>query len=815
MFQNYLKIAWRNLLHNKSFSIINIAGLAIGMTCCLIIFQYIALESSFDRFHEKKDNLFRVLQAMARGTDELGTGHAYTAQALAPALKDGVPEIVNITRLHSDDALVSDPNKPDKVFEEDAILYADPAFMKMFSFPLVTGNQAKAMTSGNVIITESAARKYFGTTKAEGQSLAVVGSIDKTYTVAGVVKDPPANSHLQFRILLPVEDLLKGEDYASEPEGGWSWNNFTTYIELHPDADLAVVEKKMTDIFLKYRGEMIKQQGGRAAMHVQPLTDIHLNSDIEGAGQIVAGSYRTVYFFLVIGLITLVIALVNYINLATARALNRSREVGVRKVVGARREQLVIQFLYESGLTMTAAIFIALAITAALIPFVNDIAETQLTPQQWLDPKFLLAFGVIVCGGTLLAGLYPAFVLSSFQPGSALKGKTKYVASHLWLRKGLVVVQFAACIVLIAGTAVVYNQLNFMRKMDLGLNLKQVVAVSGPRVLSENADRATVVAGFMNEIRKLPGIEEVAMSSSLPGLGFNWNGASIRKATDDPSQAIRGVATYIDTAFAKLYKLKLVAGREFSDINNVEDTEDAPWMVIINQTAVKTLGFASPEDAVNESLDIGGYKAQVLGVYKDFKWSSAHQEQQTIVFGRSTTGNQISIRLATSNFSDVIKKVQTTYDALFPGNVFHYRFVDETFDLQYRNDQRFAKLFSIFAGMSIFIACLGLFGLVAFTAQQRTKEIGMRKVLGATVSGIVALLSKDFLKLVVLGFLLAVPITWYVMNQWLENFAYRTDISIGILSLAGLIALIIALATVTVQSLKAALANPVNSLRNE
>jgi putative ABC transport system permease protein len=362
---------------------------------------------------------------------------------------------------------------------------------------------------------------------------------------------------------------------------------------------------------------------------------------------------------------------------------------------------------------------------------------------------------------------------------------------------------------------VVYNQLSFMRKMDLGLNLKQVVAVSGPRVLSENADRATVVAGFMNEIRKLPGIEEVAMSTSLPGLGFNWNGAAIRKATDDPSQAIRGVATYIDSAFARLYGLKLVAGREFTDVNTAEDSEDAPWMVMINQTAVKTLGFKSPEDAVNESLDIGGYKAQVLGVYKDFKWSSAHQEQQSIVFGRSTTGNQISIRLATNNFSDVIKKVQTTYDALFPGNVFHYRFVDETFDLQYRNDQRFAKLFSIFAGMSIFIACLGLFGLVAFTAQQRTKEIGMRKVLGATVSGIVALLSKDFLKLVVLGFLLAVPITWYVMNQWLENFAYRTDISIGILSLAGLIALIIALATVTVQSLKAALANPVNSLRNE
>jgi putative ABC transport system permease protein len=395
-------------------------------------------------------------------------------------------------------------------------------------------------------------------------------------------------------------------------------------------------------------------------------------------------------------------------------------------------------------------------------------------------------------------------------------GKTKYVASHLWLRRSLVVVQFSACIVLIAGTGTVYNQLEFMRKMDLGLNLEQVVAVSGPRVLNENIDPGTAMSGFLNELRTVPGVKGAALSSSIPGLGFNWNGAAIRKASDGPAQALRGVATYIDTAFATLYGLKLVAGKEFADVTTLEETDDeGPWRVIINETAAKNLGFTSPGEAVNESLDVGGYDALIIGVYKDFQWSSAHREQQNVVFGRTTTGGQISVRLTTNDFGEVIKSVQAKYNALFPGNVFNYRFVDETFDLQYKNDQRFAKLFSIFAGMTIFIACLGLFGLVAFTAQQRTKEIGVRKVLGATVAGIVVLLSKDFLKLVAFGFVLAVPITWYVMSQWLENFAYRTDISLGILALAGIAALIIALATVSWESLKAAVANPVNSLRNE
>jgi putative ABC transport system permease protein len=814
MFKNYLKIAYRNLLNKRGFSLINIIGLSIGMTCCLLIFQYVAFEYSFDRFHQNGKDIYRVLQAYAPKGNEIEMGHAYTAQALAPALKEGVPEILEITRVHSEDAVLSNPAHPEKVFEDDGILYVDPGFTTIFSFPLLSGDENRKLLPGTTLISESAARKYFSNEKAEGQVLEISGRVKKSYTVIGILKDLPANSHLQFDILLPIQDLISTGNYLTEPEGGWSWNNFTTYIQVRPQADKKVVEDKMTTIFLTHRGDQIREQGFTAAIRAQPLSDIHLNSEITGAGSVAAGSYRTVYFFLIVGMITLVIALVNYVNLATARAVNRSREVGVRKVAGAKRGQLILQFLTESALTNLAAATLALTLAAALIPVVNDLAETQLTVELWQNPGFWIAFSLTVLTGTLLAGLYPAFVLSSFNPATVLKGRSSYLAAHLWLRRTLVVIQFAASIVLLAGTVIVYNQLSYMRNMDIGLNLEKVFTVRAPRVLAENIDREVILQTFLQELRKVPGIQQAAISSSVPGGGFIWNGAQTRKATDDPSNAIRGVATLIDTAFAQLYHLKLVAGQEFGDITMPTD-ENAPWAIMINETAAKQLGFASVADAVDESLFVGDYQARVIGVYKDFNWTSGHEAQQPIIFGSTETGAHISLRLGSSDLAGVISRVQNVYNQLFPGNVFNYSFADQAFDLQYRNDQRFANLFSIAAGMTIFIACLGLFGLVAFTAQQRTKEIGMRKVLGATIGSIVGLLGKDFLKLVLIGFVIAVPATWYIMSQWLENFAYRTDIGPGIFVLSGTIAMLIALVTVSWQSFKAAAANPVNSLRNE
>lgn len=814
MIKNYFKVAFRNLLSKKVYSGINILGLSIGLACCLLIFQYVAFEYSFDRFHENEPKLYRVLQSYARGGDELDQGHAYTAQALAPALEEGVPEILHITRLHSDNAILSSAAHPEQVFEEEGVLYADPEFLKMFTFPLVAGDIGRALESGTALLSESAAQKYFGEANPVGQVLDVTGQVEKSYRVTGVFKDVPANSHLQFDVLLPMVDLLRGENYSNEPEGGWSWNNFSTYIQLHPAADLAEAERKMTEVYLAHRGEVLRQQGARSALHIQPLRDIHLNAETTGPLDAVMGSYRTVYFFTIIGLITLGIALVNYVNLATARALNRAREVGVRKVIGAQRKQLIAQFLCESALTNLAAAVLAVALAAWLAPMVNELAETQFTVALWMNPSFWAAFFLTLGVSMLLSGLYPAFVLSSFKPIAVLKGKTGSFSGQLWLRRGLVVLQFAASIVLVAGTVVVYNQLSYMRGMDLGLDLEQVLTIEGPRVLPEETDRATATATFLQELRRLPAVQQTAASSSLPGQGFNWNGASIRKATDDPANAIRGVATYIDTSFADLYGLELVAGNGFEDIT-LSDAEDASWTVITNETAVKALGFSSPAEAVDQMLDIGGGEARIIGVYKDFYWSSAHGEQQSIVFGPTSNGRHISLRIATHDLPSTISNIQAVYNRLFPGNVFHYAFADEVFDQQYHNDQRFARLFSVFAALAIFIACLGLFGLAAFTAQQRTKEIGIRKVMGATVGHVVALLSRDFLKLVIIGFVVAVPIAWYTMNQWLEDFAYRIQIGAGVFLLAGLAAILIALATVSWQSVKAALANPVDSLRDE
>ncbi len=814
MVKNYFKIAYRNLLSKKVYAGINIIGLSIGMACCLLIFQYVAFEMSFDRFHKNEPSIYRILQGYARGGEALEFTGAYTAQALAPSLKEGVPEILHITRLHSDNVIVSNADEPEQVFEEDAVLYADPDFLKMFSFPIIAGDKQRALEPGTALLSQEAAQKYFGEANPVGQVLQVTGQVDQPYRVVGILADLPVHSHLQFEILLPIDDLLKSEDYLNEPEAGWSWNNFSTYIQLHPAATAAEAEQKMTGVYLDHRGEVLQQQGFRAALRLQPLRDIHLNAEVSGPSNEVIGSARTVYFFTIIGLVTLAIALVNYVNLSTARALNRAKEVGVRKVIGAQRVQLIIQFLCESALTNMTAAVLAIALAAWLTPIVNNLAQTQLSLSLWMSPAFWLAMLLTFIVGTVLAGLYPAFVLSSFKPITVLKGKVGSFSAQLWLRRGLVVLQFTASIVLVAGTVVIYNQLSYMRGRDLGLNLEQVLTIEGPRILPEETDPATATTTFLQTLRRLPAVEQAAASTSLPGQGFNWNGAAIRKATDDPAQAIRGVATYIDSSFAKLYGLALVAGKGFEDIT-LSDAEEAPWMVITNEKTTKSLGFATPLDAIDQMLDIGGYEAQIIGVYKDFNWSSAHGEQQNIVFGPTSSGRHVSLRVSAHDLPATLSQVQSIYTQLFPSNVFNYQFVDQVFDQQYKNDIRFARLFTVFAGLAIFIACLGLFGLAAFTSQQRKKEIGIRKVMGASVEHVVALLSIDFLKLVIIGFVVAVPIAWYIMNLWLEDFAYRIHIEVQVFLLAGLAAGMIALATVSWQSIRAAIANPVESLREE
>lgn len=459
-----------------------------------------------------------------------------------------------------------------------------------------------------------------------------------------------------------------------------------------------------------------------------------------------------------------------------------------------------------------------MGLAAALTPLVNTLAETHLTASAWLRPAFWAAFAGTLGAATLLAGLYPALVLSSFQPAMALKGAAGSSARGLGLRRGLVVFQFAASVVLITGTGVVYDQLRYMREMDLGLDLEQVLAVDSPRVLPDGMDEDAALARlatFVDELRQIPSVRHAATSTSLPGQGFNWNGASVRRAEADPTTAIRGVATYVDTSFASLFGMEIVASEGPEAFTVLPDSTERPWALIANETAVRALGFDSPEAALGQAIDFAGNDARIVGVARDVHWSSVHEPQENVFFGRWHGGNRISLRVSTADLPGTLAAVQAAYDRFFPGNVFTYAFADETFDRQYRNDERFATLFALFAGLAIAIACLGLFGLASFTAQQRTKEIGVRKVLGASETSVVALLSKDFARLVAVAVVVAAPVAYLLMRRWLEGFADHVELGPGVFLAAGALALALALAAVAGQALRAASTDPVKALRYE
>ena len=814
MLTNYFKIALRSFQRRKGYAFINVAGLTLGLASCLLIFQYVAFEYGFDAFHENADRLYRVTQTTVRNEGEPRIS-ALFGYAVAPALAQEVPEVVRFARFHPDynDPVIANPAQPDRAFEERRAFYADPAFLQMFSYPLVAGDAAQALAEpGTLLLSESAARKYFGAEDPLGQVLDVTGWISGPFRVNGVFRDIPANSHLQFDVLLPMADLLRKSGY-SDPESGWFWQNFVTYVELREDTKVPEVERKFTEVLMRHRGEDFKETHTTAHLNAQPLRDVHLNETIF-AGRIVPGSYRTVYFFALIGLVTLLIALVNYVNLATARSLDRAREVGVRKVVGAQRRQLVVQFLFESAITNLAAVTLAVALAFVLRPFVNNLAGVQLTGALWTTPGFWAIFLTAFCAGTLLAGLYPAFVLSSFRPVAVLKGEAGSSSARQWLRQGLVVLQFTASIVLLAGTVIVYTQLDYMRHMDLGIHLEQILTVPGPRALSEGMDRTEARRTLTEELRRIPSVREIATSSSLPGRGFNWYSSGLRQETADPSTGVSGVYTAIDTSFARLYGLTLTAGNGFEGVSAPPPDEE-PGIAIANETAVNAVGFDTPAEALDQYVSLAGTTFRIVGVFKDFNWSSAHAPREAALFGFTPAGGYLSLKVGTKDLPQTIADVERIYKTLFPGNPFSYSFVDEAFDEQYRNDQRFATLFTVFAVLAIAIACLGLFGLASFTAQQRTKEIGVRKVLGASVLGLVALFSKDFLKLVAVAVVIASPLAYFTMQRWLDDFAYRIEISWGIFLIAGLTALGVAILTVSYQAIKAALSNPVKSLRYE
>lgn len=811
MFKSHLLLAWRNLLKRKLYSFINILGLAIGVAVCLVILRYVDFELSYDSFHENAENIYRTTTTYYQGDENRGTG-VISGYAQGPSLLDDVSGVKRYVRTHPmyGGAVITyvSPDGNEIAFSEENIQFADSTFLEVFTFPAITGDVTTAMDRPNsVVLTKKAALKYFGGDEDPiGKILKVSGGwADGDYEVTAVLEDVPQNSHLTFEYLFPIQNLLKGGQYTSDD--GWGWNNFVTYIELFPDAGLAAVEAQFPAFIQKYRGEDLSKSNGKIVLALQPVLDIHLNPGLEyDTSTTVARG--TVYFFIIISIFILAIAWVNYINLSTARAIERAREVGIKKSIGALRSQLMWQFIFESVLVNFLSVVLATVLAVVLLPALGEIVGKDLS-FDFADLRFwLIIFGLFVVG-SFISGFYPAFVLSSFKITSVLKGSPEKAGSGFFLRKALVVFQFAASLILIAGTFAIYRQVVFMRNQDKGLTMDQMLVVKGPSIV----DRATAkkrLITLKNQISEIPGVMNVATSGAIPGGGHNW-GTGMRKDGAQLEDNRDGHVVWVDTDFVETYGITLLAGRNF----NPAITSDMQ-SVLVNEAALKTFGLGDPEQALQERIILGNDTTDILGVLKNYHWNSLKTEHQPWLFKADTISHRhFSVLLDRNNIHQALTAVEAEYKEAFPGNPFDYFFLDDFFNSQYKAESQFASIFSLFAILAIVIACLGLWGLAAFTTAQKLKEIGIRKVLGASAYSIMSLLSWQFFKLVLIATAIAIPLIGYGVDSWLSTFAFRIGLEwdlfvVPIAILAGL-----ALGTVSTQILRGASINPAKILRSE
>jgi putative ABC transport system permease protein len=802
MIRNFLLIALRNLFKHKVFSFINIFGLAIGIAASLLIVQYARFELSYDHFEPDYGDIYR-LQLDRYNNGKLSTRWAAGATGLGPAVKDALPEVTSFARLAQHSAVIS---YKDHEFREPRIYYTTDDFIRMFGYKTLAGDATGALKNVNaVVLTASTAKKYFGKEDPIGKTV----FLDKINPrkVTAVVADPPLNTHLKFDVLLSWATLVAqtGPDVNTV----WYWDGFFNYIQVRRGTDPALLEKKIASaIKAKWGADMEKSHDGMT-IHLQALPDIHLYSHYLNEAE-VNGDGSSVYFLLIIAVFIIAIAWINYINLATARSVERAREVGVRKVLGSLRRQLVGQFLFESLVINGLAVVMAFLLILLCLPLFNYITGKDLHLSLLEDGTFWMMLGGLFLTGALLSGGYPAFVLSSFKPVVVLKGRLAKTGHGALLRQSLVVVQFIASVVLMVGTFAVYRQLNFMQHQDLGVNIDQTLVVTGPAVLDSTYHQK--LTAFKTESLRVPGVRQMTVSTAVPGGQTGWNAGGIRLVGSDPSSANQYRVIGVDQDFVSTYGLRLLAGRNFypgkADSNSV----------LFNQAAIGQLGFSRPQDALSKRIEFWGKQYTIVGVVANHHQESLRQNYDAHIFRYVPDVNSYySLRLSTSRdgWQRVVASVKQQYNAFFPGNPFEYFFLDEHFAEQYKADRQFGRTFGLFAGLAIFVSCLGLLGLAAFVTNQRTKEIGVRKIVGAGLPSILVLLTRDFMKPLVIAFLLAVPLTWWLLRRWLESFAFRMPIDPWLFILPILTVLVIALLAVSTQTLKAATTNPVNSLRTE
>lgn len=810
MIKNYLLIAGRNLMKRKVYSFINIFGLAIGVAVCLVILKYVDFELSYDRYHKNATNIYRTTTTVYRQGELRGTS-VLSGYAQGPALVADIPEVKRYTRTHPmyGGAVMSFTRTEGEpsTFYEEGIQMVDSTFLDMFTYRAIQGDLSTALDKpSSIVLTEKAAARYFKPGEEPiGKTIKVSGGwCPGDYEITAVIGNVPPNSHFLFDVLLPMHNLLQNQQYRED--NGWGWNNFISYVELHDNTTPKQIEAKLVSFVEKYSGDDLKKINGKDVLGFQPILDIHLRPGMnyESAATM---SVNTIYFFIVISIFILAIAWVNYINLSTARAMERAREVGIKKAVGAFRSQLISQFLLESVLVNLVGVILALLIAIVLLPVLGNIVGKEFA-FDFSDPRLYLMLFALFFIGSIVSGAYPAFILSSFRITEVLKGKSERSVGGFSLRKALVVFQFVSSLVLIAGTFTIYRQLMFMRGMDKGLTMEQMVIVNGPAVLEEGTGRQRLMTA-KDEMKKIPGVLRVATSAATPGAGYNWGG-QFRKVGAPVEDNKSGSVVWIDPDFIDTYDVEILAGKKF-DITLKSSMNG----VIVNEAALKVYGLGTPEQAMNEQLILGD-TTDIIGVVKNFHWNSLKTDYTPFMFKADTiSGRAFSIHISPNNMPKTLEAIENKYKDVFPGNPFNFYFLDDFFDKQYKDDQQFGKIFSLFAGLAIVIACLGLWGLASFTTTQKLKEIGIRKVLGASVPNIMTLLSWQFFKLVLIASVIGLPLTWYGLNEWLSGFAFRIPLAVDLFIVPTIILTIIAITTVGLQILKGANVNPAKILRSE
>jgi putative ABC transport system permease protein len=805
MIKNYFKIAWRNLLKNKAFSFINVLGLSIGIAVSFIIILFVKDELSYDRFNVKADRIVRIVfNANINGGK---ISEASVMPPVANALKNDYPEVESATRLRNVGA--SKVTYKEKSFKDDQLAFVDPNFFDVFTMPLIKGDVKTALQQPHtLVLTKETAHKYFGDEEAVGKTLSFDNNTTKLYTVTGVMENVPVNSHFHFAMF----SSMTGFDEAKSDS--WMESNFFTYALLKEGYDYRKLEKKLPDMVEKYMGPQILQsmgmslsqfrtKGNSLGFALQPLTSIHLHSQTSSEFE-PGGDIKYVYIFGAIAGFMLLIACINFINLSTAGASKRAKEVGVRKVLGSERSDLIKQFLTESVLVTFSAVLIAYLFVQLALPLFNDLSGKKLNIGYQLQPIFyLVALGVVV---GILAGIYPAFFLSSFRPIAVLKGKMSASTKSLGLRSGLVVFQFFISVSLIIGTIIVFQQMNYIRNKKLGYNKEQLLVLPNSWALGKNEK------AFKDQLLKDSRVSNVTLSWYKPAGPTNSNNA-LAYPEGKENQIMRTLEYHVDEQYIPTFEMQMVAGRNFS----TELKTDSSAM-IINETAAKEFGFR--DNAIGQKItrqkgDKGNnLPYTVIGVVKDFNFKSLHETITPLLMVLEPESGFI-IKIKTADVPGVLSSIKQTWSSFVPEEPFTYAFMNDLYNKTYLAEQKTGTILNIFALLTIFVACLGLFGLATYTAEQRTKEIGIRKVLGATVTQVTNMLSKEFLRLVCIACVIAFPLAWWAMSKWLQDFAYKIQISWWVFLVAGVAALAVALLTVSFQSIKAALMNPVKSLKAE